>query len=112
MLNTLQQYFPAGSITLDNIKNATTLVNKVSADVAKDMSRLRKEAEMASIAAGSAAISASAEVRKLKERNPNLTDDELKLMYPDVFEQEAKVVGELAAFGAGSAERQSIMFQQ
>lgn len=112
MLNTLQQYFPAGSITLDNIKNATTLVNKVSADVAKDMSRLRKEAEMASIAAGSAAISASAEVRKLKERNPNLSDDELKLMYPDIFEQEAKVVGELAAFGAGSAERQSIMFQQ
>ena len=47
MLNTLQQYFPAGTITLDNIRNATTLVNKVSADVAKDMSRLRKEAEMA-----------------------------------------------------------------
>ena len=112
MLNTLQQYFPAGSITLDNIRNATTLVNKVSADVAKDVSRLRKEAEMASIAAGSAAISATAEVRKLKERNPNLSDDELKLMYPDIFEQEAKVVGELAAFGAGSAERQSIMFQQ
>ena len=112
MLNTLQQYFPAGTITLDNIRNATTLVNKVSADVAKDVSRLRKEAEMASIAAGSAAISASAEVRKLKERNPNLSDDELKLMYPDIFEQEAKVVGELAAFGAGSAERQSIMFQQ
>jgi len=112
MLNTLQQYFPAGSITLDNIRNATTLVNKVSADVAKDISRLQKEAEMASIAAGTAAISASAEVRKLRERNPNLSDDELKLMYPDLFEQEAKVVGELAAFGAGSAERQSIMFQQ
>lgn len=112
MLNTLQQYFPPGTITLDNIRNATTLVNKVSADVAKDISRLRKEAEKSSMAAGSAAISATAEVRKLKERNPNLSDDELKLMYPDLFEQEAKVVGELAAFGAGSAERQSVMFQQ
>ena len=112
MLNTLQQYFPGGSITLDNIRNATTLVNKVSADVAKDVNRLRKEAELRSIQAGSAAIQATADIRKVREANPTLSDAELKLMYPELFDREAKVVGELGAFGAGQAERQGLMFQQ
>ena len=112
MLNTLQQYFPGGSITLDNIRNATTLVNNVSANVAKDVNKLRKEAELRSIEAGSAAIQATADIRKVREANPTLSDAELKLMYPELFDREARVVGELGAFGAGQAERQGVMFQQ
>ena len=112
MLNTLQQYFPGGQVTLDNIKNATTLINKVAANVAQDVSKMQKDAEAASIAAGQAAITAAAEVRKLRERNPNLSDEELKLMYPELFNQTVEVSGELGAFGAGAAERQSILFQQ
>ena len=112
MLNTLQQYFPAGQMTLSNIRNASTLVNKISADVAKDISKMQKEAEERSIAAGQAAISATAQIRKLKERNPNLSDDELKLMYPELFDQQVEVVGELGAFGAGAQERQSVLFSQ
>ena len=46
-----------------------------------------------------------------KRAKPNLTDDELKLMYPDIFEQEAKVVGELV-YLVLNWQRQSIMFQQ
>ena len=112
MLNTLQQYFPGGQVTLDNIKNATTLINKVAANVAQDVSKMQKDAEASSIAAGQAAITAAAEVRKLRERNPNLSDDELKLMYPELFNQTVEVSGELGAFGAGAAERQGILFQQ
>lgn len=112
ILNTLQQYFPGGQVTLDNIKNATTLINKVAANVAQDVSKMQKDAEAASIASGQAAITAAAEVRKLRERNPNLSDDELKLMYPELFNQTVEVSGELGAFGAGAAERQSILFQQ
>jgi len=99
-------------MTLSNIRNASTLVNKISADVAKDISKMQKEAEERSIAAGQAAISATAQIRKLKERNPNLSDDELKLMYPELFDQQVEVVGELGAFGSGAQERQSVLFSQ
>lgn len=112
MLNTLQQYFPGGQMTLSNIKNASALVNKISADVAKDISKMQKEAEERSIAAGQAAISSAAQIRKLKERNPNLSDEELKLMYPELFDQQIEVVGELGAFGAGAMERQNALFSQ
>lgn len=112
MLNTLQQYFPGGQMTLSNIKNASALVNKISADVAKDISKMQKEAEERSIAAGQAAISSTAQIRKLKERNPNLSDEELKLMYPELFDQQIEVVGELGAFGAGAIERQNALFSQ
>lgn len=112
MLQTLQQYYPGGRITLENIKNATTLVNKVSADVARDISRMQKEAVEASTRAGLASIDAAADIRRLKEQNPNLSEEELKLMYPETFNQEVQVSGELGAFGAGSAERNSILFQQ
>jgi len=112
MLNTLQQYFPGGQMTLSNIKNASALVNKISADVAKDISKMQKEAEERSIAAGQAAISSAAQIRKLKERNPNLSDEELKLMYPELFDQQIEVVGELGAFGAGAIERQNALFSQ
>ena len=112
MLNTLQQYFPGGGITLDNIKNATTLVNKVSANVAQDLKKMQREAEEASIASGVAAIDAAGEITKLRERNPGLSDKELQLMYPELFDRKATVVGELGAFGEGAAERQSILFQQ
>ena len=112
ILQTLQQYYPGGRITLENIKNATTLVNKVSADVARDISRMQKEAVEASTRAGLASIDAAADVRRLKEQNPNLSEEELKLMYPETFNQEVQVSGELGAFGAGSAERNSILFQQ
>ena len=96
MLNALQQ--AAGGIALNrsNIKNPTTLINKLMRDSVIDTKQLVQDAEDMGIAANQAQIDRARNIQNLKARNPELSEAELKVLYPDLFKEvEVPISGEL-----------------
>ena len=96
MLNALQQ--AAGGIALNrsNIKNPTTLINKLMRDSVIDTKKLVQDAEDMGIAANQAQIDRARNIQNLKARNPELSEAELKVLYPDLFKEvEVPISGEL-----------------
>ena len=96
MLNALQQ--AAGGIALNrsNIKNPTTLINKLMRDAVIDTKQLVQDAEDMGIAANQAQIDRAKNIQNLKARNPELSEAELKVLYPDLFKEvEVPISGEL-----------------
>lgn len=96
MLNALQQ--AAGGIALNrsNIKNPTTLINKLMRDAVIDTKQLVQDAEDMGIAANQAQIDRARNIQNLKARNPELSEAELKVLYPDLFKEvEVPISGEL-----------------
>jgi hypothetical protein len=96
MLNALQQ--AAGGIALNrsNIKNPTTLINNLMRDAVIDTKQLVQDAEDMGIAANQAQIDRARNIQNLKARNPELSEAELKVLYPDLFKEvEVPISGEL-----------------
>tara|TARA_R100000773_G_scaffold15752_1_gene14353 strand:+ start:687 stop:2222 length:1536 start_codon:yes stop_codon:yes gene_type:complete len=96
MLNALQQ--AAGGIALNrsNIKNPTTLINNLMRDAVIDTKQLVRDAEDMGIAANQAQIDRARNIQNLKARNPELSEAELKVLYPDLFKEvEVPISGEL-----------------
>jgi hypothetical protein len=96
MLNALQQ--SAGGIALNrsNIKNPTTLINKLMRDAVVDTRELVADAERMGMEANQSKIDRAKNIAALKERNPELSEAELKILYPDLFKEiEVPISGEL-----------------
>ena len=102
MLQVLQQQYGSLGIRYDNISNASTLVNKLLKNVAVESKIKEKESIAASKRAAEAALDKETRLNVLRRANPNLSDDELKELYPETFAIETvDVVGELGPFGEG-----------
>ena len=96
MLNALQQ--AAGGIALNrsNIKNPTTLINNLMRDAVVDTKELVADAERLGIEANQAQIDRAKNIENLKSRNPELSEAELEILYPDLFKEvEVPISGEL-----------------
>lgn len=96
MLNALQQ--AAGGIALNrsNIKNPTTLINNLMRDAVVDTRELVADAERLGIEANQAQIDRAKNIENLKSRNPELSEAELEILYPDLFKEiEVPISGEL-----------------
>lgn len=99
MLNTLQQNFGALGVKLENIRNPMQLVNSVLRDTTLDVKDMKELADQQSIDASKASINAAQDIARLRARNPNLSDEELGLMYPDLFaDKEVAISAELGMF--------------
>ena len=111
MLQMIQQQYGSMGIRYDNIKNASTLVNKLLKDVAVESKQKEKDSIAASKAAAEAALDKQTRIDLYRRSNPNLSDDELALLYPDVFAMETvDVVGELGPFGSGAGNFRENLF--
>ena len=111
MLQVLQQQYGALGIRYDNIKNASSLVNKLLKDVAVESKQKEKDSIAASKAAAEAALDKQQRIDLYRRSNPNLTDDELAKLYPDVFAIETvDVVGEMGPFGSGAGDFRENLF--
>jgi len=99
MLNTLQQNFGALGVKLENIRNPMQLVNSVLRDTTLDVKDMKELADQQSIDASKTSINAAQDIARLRARNPNLSDEELGLMYPDLFaDKEVAISAELGMF--------------
>jgi hypothetical protein len=111
MLQMIQQQYGSMGVRYDNIKNASTLVNKLLKDVAVESKQKEKDSIAASKAAAEAALDKQTRIDLYRRSNPNLSDDELALLYPDVFAMETvDVVGELGPFGSGAGNFRENLF--
>lgn len=111
MLQVLQQQYGGLGIRYDNIKNASSLVNKLLKDVAVESKQKEKDSIAASKAAAEAALDKQQRIDLYRRSNPNLTDDELSALYPDVFAVETvDVVGEMGPFGTGAGDFRENLF--
>jgi hypothetical protein len=111
MLQVLQQQYGSLGIRYDNIKNASSLVNKLLKDVAVESKQKEKDSIAASKAAAEAALDKEQRLDLYRRSNPNLSDDELAKLYPDLFEIETvDVVGELGPFGSGAGDFRENLF--
>lgn len=111
MLQMIQQQYGSMGIRYDNIKNASTLVNKLLKDVAVESKQKEKDSIAASKAAAEAALDKQSRIDLYRRSNPNLSDDELAVLYPDVFAMETvDVVGELGPFGSGAGNFRENLF--
>lgn len=100
ILNVVQQNHGGYGIKYDNIRNATQLVNSLMKQVSLDSKIKEKESVAASKAAAFAGIDKAQQIRELRESNPNLNDEQLKALHPEVFQYEiSEVVGELGPMG-------------
>jgi hypothetical protein len=72
------------------------LINKLMRDAVVDTRELVADAERMGMEANQSKIDRAKNIAALKERNPELSEAELKVLYPDLFKEiEVPISGEL-----------------